>query len=244
MTLRPGSQIARVRPGFRFLTRSKPLGLIVALMLGGSVGWIATPRQPSPSYADQRLPIINAHLADAAPGYVLLAGDSHAELTNPALRLCGSELVNAGISRAGAAAYADTLARFRFASRPRGAVLIIGTNDLRKRLHPEDPARLDRFEAAVESIVLRLLEVTHRVVVTAVPPLDRQIRNLDAASVRHYSDRLKDLCGRLDCRFVDLFSDLREGVYGLVKPGTLGDGIHLGHYRPSLARVEPDLCRD
>lgn len=193
-------------------------------------------------YADGRAPVINAHLADAPPGYVFLAGDSHAELASPALRLCGQEVVNGGISGARTSLYARVLGQLTFITPARAAILTIGTNDLRHRDKPLTPDRLSQFEEDAGRIIRQLQAHADLVMVTAIPPVDPGLAGvIDGPAGAVYSGRLEALCRQLGCRFADPFASLRGGE-GLARPGTLLDGLHLARYRPALTLMEPLIC--
>ena len=195
------------------------------------------------AYALGRLTAVQVHLGEAPPAYVFLAGDSHAELQTPAQRPCGLELVNGGVSGATAPVYADLVATLRFPVRPRAAVLTIGTNDILAKNDPRDPAAAARYEAAATRIIRQLMGTADRLVVTALPPIGRELAGrLDPLAVADYSDRLKALCARLGCRFADPFGAIRDGTTGFAKPNTMRDGLHLSAYRPALAALAPDLC--
>lgn len=227
----------------RRLARLALAGLVLT-GIGGLAGWrLHRPAADARAYAAMRLIAVQVSLDEAPPDFVFLAGDSQAELQPGSQRPCGLALVNGGVSGATAAAYADHLASLTFRLRPRAAALTIGTNDILAKNTPLSVESATRFEAAVERIVTRLQSVTGRVVVTALPPVGRELgRLIDAAAVGDYARRLTALCGRLGCAFTDPFSGLRDGETGFAKPGAMRDGLHLAAYRPALAGLEPDLC--
>jgi len=211
---------------------------------GGALGWsLHTAKLDARLYAQNRLIAVQVHL-DAAPAeYVFLAGDSQAELQSPSERPCGREIVNGGVSGATAAVYADLLRSLRFPVRPRAAVLTIGTNDLLRKNDPLSADASARFEKAAGAIVATLKAAADEVVVTALPPVGRELdRWLEPAAVGRYSARLKALCERLGCRFADPFEALRDGDTGFAKPGAMRDGLHLSAYRPVMRALEPALC--
>lgn len=222
------------------------IALILAASLGAGAAWLAwsqqVPRLTVALYAQNRLVAIQAQLDEAPPGYVLVAGDSHAELQSGAERVCGAETVSAGVSGAGAAGYADLLGRMSFPTRPSAAVLTIGTNDLNRRRDPTG-AGAAAYETAVLALVARLRSLTDTVVVTAVPPIGSDAATrLDAAAVGDYSRRIQALCARAGCTYADPFADLRAGDTGLARDGALRDGLHLARYRPVLRALAPSLC--
>jgi lysophospholipase L1-like esterase len=211
---------------------------------GGLAGWrLRKPATDARAYSTMRLVAVQVALDEAPPDYVFLAGDSQTELQPGDQRPCGLALVNGGVSGATSSAYADYLTGLAFPVRPRAASLTIGTNDLLLKNRPRGEDAAARFTASAERIVRGLQAVSDRVVVTALPPVGREIAALvDAGAVGDYSNRLKALCGRLGCTFADPFADLRDGDTGFAKPGALRDGLHLAKFRPTLAALAPALC--
>jgi len=119
----------------------------------------------------------------------------------------------------------------------------IGTNDLLRKNDPLSADASARFEKAAGAIVATLKAAADEVVVTALPPVGRELdRWLEPAAVGRYSARLKALCERLGCRFADPFEALRDGDTGFAKPGAMRDGLHLSAYRPVMRALEPALC--
>ncbi|WP_336486066.1 SGNH/GDSL hydrolase family protein [Methylobacterium nigriterrae] len=228
------------------MRRALILGLGAALLLaaGGLLGWsLHGPEANARTYARNRLIAVQVHLDEAPPDYLFLAGDSQSELQPPAQRPCGLELVNGGVSGASAEVYADLVETLTFPARPRAAVLTIGTNDLMRKNRPLEPEATARFDEAAGRIVRRLLKITDQLVVTALPPVGRNLeRYLEARAVNHYSERLRLMCERLGCRFADPFAELREGESGYAKPGAMRDGLHVAAYRPVLRALAPTLC--
>lgn len=212
--------------------------------LGGFVGWrLHKPPADARAYAGMRLIAVQVSLDEAPPDYVFLAGDSQVELQPGGQRPCGLTFVNGGVSGSTAAAYADHLATLTFPAHPRAAALTIGTNDILAKNKPRSVESAAGFEASVARIVTRLQSVTGRVVVTALPPVGRELGHLiEAGAVADYSQRLQILCGRLGCAFTDPFLGLRDGDTGFAKAGAMRDGLHLAAYRPALAALEPVLC--
>lgn len=212
--------------------------------VGFAIGWIEKPsRLNTRLYATDRLPSIQAHLDDAPDGYILLAGDSQAELQSPAQRVCGAEIVNGGVSGASASVYADLVATLSVKTRPRAVVAFIGTNDLQRKKEPLSDKTARRFDEAVERIVKRLQAHSDRVVVAAVPPISRSVeKRLEPAAVAAYSARIEALCRRLACRYADPFADLRDGDTGFARPGALRDDLHIADYRRVMRALEPALC--
>ena len=212
--------------------------------LGGFAGWrLHRPGADARAYAEMRLIAVQVSLDEAPPAYVFWAGDSQVELQPGSQRPCGIDLLNGGVSGATAASYADYLGRLTFKVHPRIAALTIGTNDILVKNNPQLYKPTEQFEAAAEAIIKRLQAMSPRVVVTALPPVGREIGTLvEAGAVPDYSRRLQTLCGRLGCTFADPFAALRDGDTGYAKPGALRDGLHLAAFRPALQALEPSLC--
>jgi lysophospholipase L1-like esterase len=219
-------------------------GSLVLLALGGAAGWrLHRPAVDARAYAVMRLIAVQVSLDEAPRDYVFWGGDSQVELQPGGQRICGADLVNGGVSGSTAAAYADHLAGLTFRVRPRIAALTIGTNDILTKNKPRAAEPAARFVASAETILKRLQGVAPRVVVTALPPVGRELANLvDAAAVADYSQRLRALCERLGCGFTDPFAALRDGETGYAKPGAMRDGLHLAAYRPVSQALEQDLC--
>ncbi|MCJ2053184.1 SGNH/GDSL hydrolase family protein [Methylobacterium sp. J-070] len=218
---------------------------LVVLAIGGLAGWrLRRPGVDARAYAEMRLVAVQVSLDEAPADYVFWGGDSQVELQPGSQRPCGLDLVNGGVSGATAASYAQYLAGLTFKVHPRIAALTIGTNDILVKNNPQLTKPTEQFEAAAEEIIKRFQSLSPRVVVTALPPVGRQIgKFVDARAVTEYSERLRALCGRLGCTFADPFAALRDGDSGFAKPGALRDGLHLAAFRPALRALEPALCR-
>ena len=212
--------------------------------LGGLAGWhLHRPPADARAYAGMRLIAVQVALDEAPPDYFFWGGDSQVELQPASQRPCGLTFVNGGVSGSTAAAYADYLESLTFPIRPKMAALTVGTNDILSKNKPRSAEAAARFEGAIARIVMRLQALSSRVVVTALPPVGREIGHLiDAGAVADYSERLRALCGRLGCVFADPFWGIRDGDTGFAKPGAMRDGLHLSAYRPALAALEPALC--
>lgn len=194
-------------------------------------------------YAASRLPVINAHLQQAAAGYVIWAGDSNAELFQAPALPCGREVVNAGVSGATTGVYAEMAEKLESA-RGHAAVLTIGTNNLLSKKRPLDPAAVDRFERDVSRIIDALRARADTVVVTAIPPVqDMEAGVVDTDAVRAYSQRLEAICDRGRCAYEDPFAAVRAKAFGIAKPGA-SVGIHLEDYRASLEPLLERICAE
>lgn len=194
-------------------------------------------------YKDVRLNVVQQYLDEADPGFVLIAGDSNAELHSPSEGLCGSAVVNVGMSGATTSSYAETLDKLHFPVRPRAAVLTIGTNDLGRKKEPTSARSGALFETALEALVVKLRSIADTVFVTAVPPVDHDAeRHIDALAVIDYSNRIKAACERLGCRFIDPFATLREGGTGYGLPGVNRNGKHMKRYKPVFSAIGAEMC--
>lgn len=225
------------------------LGIVAALLAcGGAAFWMGT-RQPreltSEAYADQRLPLINSQLSEAKPGFIFLAGDSHAELLNTTYRLCGKELVNGGVSGAKAELYRDLVGRLAFKAAPGAVVLSIGTNNLLRKKKPLADAPTREFEENVARTVAGFRKKTSRVIVLAVPPIGMELKDkFEIGAVNAYSQALRKACERAGCEVVDPYDFAREGDGNTARAQATRDGIHLSSYRAVHVRMEQLLCPD
>jgi lysophospholipase L1-like esterase len=199
-------------------------------------------RLNSETYAEERLPLINAHLDEARKGFIFLAGDSHAELFNETYRLCGREMVNGGISGAKSDLYRDFAPRLEFRSRPEAIVLTIGTNNLTRKRDPLAPSSQSAYERDVSQIVATFRKLAPRVIVTAVPPISSFRDGFEIPAVAAYSEKLRKLCAREGCEYVDPYDSARERDGSTAQPGTMRDGVHLASYRAVQARLGALLC--
>ncbi|MGU3421723.1 SGNH/GDSL hydrolase family protein [Methylobacterium sp. D54C] len=191
----------------------------------------------------ERRPGIRAALRAAAPGSVLLAGNSHAELVG-APDLGGRPCINVAVGGSTAADCGRQLAALRVPVRCAAAVLIIGTNDIQRWRHPERARVVDRFEADVRDILRRLEAWTAQVFVAAIPPIGAGATGRDPAAVAVFSDRLAALCAAGGRTFFDPFAPWRSGTGGLAGPGLHRDGVHLADYAPLAAALAGAVVLD
>ena len=197
----------------------------------------------SEAYAEQRLPLINAHLDEAKRGFIFLAGDSHSEYFNASYRLCGREVVNGGISGAKAELYRDVARQLQFGTRPDIVVLTIGTNNILRKKDPLSSGPMTEFERNVGDTLATFRKVAKRIVVTALPPVSPSLKdNIEIQAVAAYSERLRNLCARERCEGVDPYSDTREADGSTAQPGVMRDGLHMNSYRSAQARLGALLC--
>jgi len=197
-------------------------------------------------HADERLPKINLALAAAKPGFVFLAGDSHAELMGDD-PLCGSPIVNGGSTGANAKRYSSLLSDFDFKARPGKIVLIIGTNDAFIKNRPMEPRNLAEKVARIGSIVETLTKISSHLVMTPLPPiLPESTRVLEVEALTALSQKQKDLCERtVGCQFIDPYREMRGESFGLALPGAVKeDGFHSADYGKVRKALEQAMCPD
>jgi lysophospholipase L1-like esterase len=215
-----------------------------ALGAGGLLGPSGTGdrnRQIAEAHRAARLPAIRAALAAARPGFLFLAGNSHAELLGNALAH-RSSVVNGGIGGTSARRYAGEIAGLSFPVRAGVAVLFVGTNDILRRADPLSARTAGGFEAATAQLLTWLAAHADRVLVAAVPPLGPEAAaERDPAAVAAYTAILRGLCARHGCRVFDPFADLRDGPPGLTTRAVPPDGVHLRDYDALAAGLETQL---
>ena len=185
-----------------------------------------------------RIVAINSDLGEASPGYVLLGGDSHAELLGQ-LDCDDKSVVNAGIGGLSARHYAPHTNRMIAPQKAHAAVLIIGTNDIMCRSSPLKQRARTRFEASVTQILIWLSNNADNVFVLAIPPISGGgdfPRDLKA--VHLYSQILEKLCKQYGYRFADPFQNIRSSIFGLARPGALCDDVHLSNYEELIVAVK------
>ncbi|GLS44289.1 GDSL-type esterase/lipase family protein [Methylobacterium brachythecii] len=220
----------------RFLTESRSLrGLLavgVVATAAKAVGAAVESRrntQLARIHLGRRLPVIRAELAAAQPGFLFLAGNSHAECGGLALAQ-SMPLVNGGIGGASARGYARQLGEMPVMARAGVAVLFVGSNDIMRRASPLSEKTRAGFVVAVGHILEWLRANADVVLVAAVPPLGPEaVAMRDPAAVTAYGDVLRRLSVDYGCRFIDPFATLRDGADGTTTHAC-ADGVHLRDY--------------
>lgn len=192
-------------------------------------------------YAATRAPEVQAALDAAPAGFLLLAGNSHAEGVGYAMPP-GLPVVNAGVCGVCAPRYAALLTGLTFPRPPGTAVVFLGSNDIRRDWRPRSAGALRRFDAAVSLIVSRLQAAgTGRVLLAAVPPIGAAaVARRDPAAVAVYTARLHALAGRLGAVFCDPFAGICDGVDGVAATGLRADGLHLAEFGGLAAALQPE----
>lgn len=238
-----GGQLSALWARFRALPYLARIGLPAGLLFLVASGILAMVRRPAEDFPLMaRMGVINAHIAEASPGYILVAGDSNAEMVNPAIRMCGRELVNAGISGAKIKDFVLHWRGFDLHNPPAAVLISIGTNDLHRKRNPLQPKYLAEFEKQAEVLARQAMASSKAVFLMAVPPAERSMTVYEPGAVVAFSERLKGVCARLGCTFVDPFAAARDGDTGLAKTGSTRDGIHARSYRKAMAGIEPQVC--
>jgi lysophospholipase L1-like esterase len=223
--------------------------LLLTLWLAGRLSFAPAtspswPLQTAYEYGLARVLVMNAQIREGRPGYVFLAGDSHAELFGARLP-CDRDLINGGVSGAKIDVYRRVADRLEFVVPPGVIFLVIGTNDLFRKHHPLKPESLLEFEDDAEVLVRRLASSTSRLIVTAIPPIGEGGGALfETGAVQLYSERLAAVCGRLGCEYVDAFAGLRSAKFGVAKPGMTLSHVptHLQSYVDAYKGIAPRLC--
>jgi hypothetical protein len=93
-------------------------------------------------------------------------------------------------------------------------------------------------------LIRRFHSISPRVIVNAIPPVGPELRgHFDIAAIETYSLRLREICGAVNCEFVDPFAALRSAEFGISTPGSMGDTLHLASYRQAYGTIGAQICR-
>lgn len=239
---RPPRHFARA-PARRVMTAFLGLPLLaaaLALALGGLPGLrVATPK--AEGFAKIRMKTIQSQLDQVEGDYLIAMGDSHAErLYLP--ELCGLPVLNAGLSGATAA---DVLGLARLLEPRRKArqlVLIVGTNDIWIRRHPDDPGAVVAFRAALDGLLDRLSGWADRITLITIPPVaSRQEAEFPRSAAVRFDVAMHEACSFGRCDVVDAFDRAGERA-GAAVSGIDRDGVHLANYARHIRAAEPRLC--
>lgn len=226
----------------------RAIGALALMGVGVVVGRALRPASgrglPSvQQYAQAREHVVNAHLAQARPGFILWTGDSHVELAEFPGLSCDRDQVNAGIS---GARVANTLAFVRALHFPEKAsvvVLTIGTNDLLRKHGFANTRSANVLMNEASQLIVTLKKIGRTVIVNAPPPVPKVAAwAIDPDQIQSYSNRLKELCAEIGCLFRDPFAELRTSHFGIAIDGASKDGLHLNDYRVPYGQLVPQLC--
>lgn len=194
-------------------------------------------------YGARRAQVVAYASGNLKDGYVMLAGDSHAELARPDPPSCGRPILNAGISGAKADDYVAFLDGLTLKHRPSVVIVTLGTNHLTRKHNTVGRAVADRYEASLGGVVERLSRLADRVVVAAVPPAGPSLgRRLDHAGVEALTLRQARVCARLGCTTVDPYAAYRGAEFGATRPGATEDGLHLNEYATAYRAIDRMIC--
>ncbi|WP_342148743.1 SGNH/GDSL hydrolase family protein [Methylorubrum sp. SB2] len=221
-------------------------GAVLLAGLGGAIGHAVASRAGGSklrAYAEGRAGVVAAQSGSLADGFVMLAGDSHAELALPEPFSCGRRVLNAGVSGAKAEDYLAFLDALHLKHRPAVVVVTLGTNHLLRKRNPSTRETGDRYEADLAAIVTRLSGMADRVVLAAVPPLAATADGFDSAGVAELTKRQAAVCARLGCETADPYRSYRGEDFGIARPETTTDGVHLTEYATAYRAIDGPICR-
>lgn len=222
---------ARARASLKMIA----LAMAAAASVGGVAHYRSTKSASAKEVAAKARPAMAAALGRARPGFVLIAGDSHAA----ALHLpCDS--VNVAVGGLKARDVRAHLARLPMPVEPSAVLVVVGTNDVLRKQSPLE--RVDDWVSAVRQVVERFRKV---VVVTAIPPVGEELAAIfDPDAIHVYSHRLEHLCSDGGCVYVDPWKTLRSRLFGLARQGALVDGLHVADHTVAVRELAGMLCRD
>jgi hypothetical protein len=164
--------------------------------------------------------VLDQRLAAQTTPFMVLAGDSHAELLAWD-RLCGLPVVNIGMSGASVDSFVALASRLNFSNRPAAILLFIGTNDLARSREPASISGKARFRAGFEALTASLGRVAERVIyVPLLPEQDAGARAelLDLSLTSTYRAAAVEACGRTGCSVMPM-----SGLQASFR----ADGVHL-----------------
>lgn len=195
------------------------LGLAIALFRPHwlpDMGWRLGLSQPEPTaYVAERHAYLAAQDTAAGPADIVLIGDSHSELIDPAslpgsvrIMAAGGETIRNLATRIGSWSALEQA----------GAVFLwAGYNDLARRDVPEIAAD---FETALRTLPDGPL-------IFALSPVPVRDRDANAA-VLALQSAYREVCEReAPCRWVDIATPLSAADGTLAEPFDSGDGVHL-----------------
>ncbi len=192
----------------------------VALVIAVAGVFMLPNRAPAPPVVDGPYAAARANILNAMPGTggIVMLGDSLTDYGRWDELLLQLEARNRGISGDGSA---ELLARLDpiVASKPERVFLLVGTNDILRKVAPEDTAK------TVQTIVSRLKAAGAKVVVQSVIHLGQNFPSARAA-VDALNAQLSAVAESEGAAFLDLNATLAPGGH-LLPEYDWGDGIHL-----------------
>ncbi len=187
-----------------------------------------------------RVRIMQEHLATQSGPFIILAGDSHAELLNWD-RICGKPVVNLGLSGVATAHYGQILARLAPTARAEAMVIFLGTNDLALEAKPGSGQRLADFADRFGAVVRDSRRFASRTVYVPLFPGEddpRATRVFDTGSIARYRQAATGACRNGGCKTLDLdrvaMSTTEDGVHANRANRRAGGDLH--------ALIEQELC--
>lgn len=192
-------------------------------------------------FATIRMKTIQSQLNQVEGEYVIALGDSHAErLYLP--ELCGLPVLNAGMSGATAGDVLGLVRALAPRRKARQLVLIVGTNDIWIRRHPEDPGAVQVFSATLGELLDRLDDWADRITLIAIPPVaSKQEAAFPRTAAIRFDAAMREVCDARRCDVVNAF-DIAGEPAGAALPGIDRDGVHLTNYARHLRAAESRLC--
>lgn len=188
-----------------------------------------------------RVKTIQSQLDQVEGDYLIAMGDSHAErLYLP--ELCGVPVLNAGMSGATVGQVSDLAARLVPHRPAKQLLLIVGTNDIWARRHPDRPEALEAFRASLRQLVDRLDHWADKITLIAIPPVANwQEAEFPRSAAKRFDAAMRETCEAGRCHVLDIF-DAAASPAGAAQPGIDPDGIHLANYARYVRAAEPRLC--
>lgn len=241
------SIVRRVGLPGRALGASVRAWLVVPpLLLGVAIGWSGrdwaiadSPPRALDSLRQLRLKTIQTQLDQVQGPYIIVLGDSHAELLYlPSL--CGVPVVNAGLSGATLSDVVELVETIRPSHRAEAVLLSVGTNDIWARRKPESEAAESGFKAGLAALKQALASWSERRALIAIPPVVNNEETLfPRSAAARYSSMLAQSCEPERCIYLDLFG---AAAHVREPRSAFSDGIHLRDYARFVRGREPEIC--
>jgi hypothetical protein len=152
-----------------------------------------------------RMQVMQEHLSTQTQPYIILAGDSHAELLGWD-RICGKPIVNLGLSGIAAIDYGKIMSRLVVEKQAEAIVVFLGTNDLSHKLKPSRDKSIQRFENRLDALMDDAHRFAHRIAYADLLPDSgdpRAASLLDTNRATQYRNIAKRVCEKNGCRPID-----------------------------------------